>query len=66
MRLLILLLVVMLSGCTLKYTAVKICPEVDGDGNIELLIDTTGSNLTTTTDQKADGKLDLEIPLDAL
>ena len=56
----------LLSGCTVKYTKVEICPEVAESGRMDLYIDTTGSHLTTATDQKADGALQLEIPLEGV
>ena len=61
MRLLIIAFVLMFSGCTAKITYISICPEVEENGASDIYIDTTGSQLTTTTDQKADGKLDANL-----
>lgn len=58
--------VLVLSACTMKYTSVEICPEVEEDGLMLLCIDTSGAQLSTMTDQKADGgqpQLDLNLPL---
>ena len=64
--LLIIVILIFSSGCSIKYTTVDICPEVAENGQLDLYIDTTGSSLTTTTDQKSDGKLNLDIPLEGL
>ena len=65
-KLILLPILFMLCSCSSKITYISLCNEIDeySDGAIELLIE--GSSVRTETDQKSDGTLDLDIPLDKL
>lgn len=64
MRLIIAIcLLILLSSCSVKITEVSLCPEVTEDSYLFWDIKIEGSSLETTTDQKADGKLDANVSL---
>ena len=58
-KLILLPILFLLCSCSVKYVSVKICPEVAENGRTDIYIDTTGSTLTTTTDQTSEGQLDV-------